>query len=351
MTFTKPRRVPNLRKAIVFLTLIFSTVSPAAFAQITIFEPQAGQQMTAGQSFDVKWNVVNPAALVKINLIDVPAWQALSGGMLTNEPNDGIANFTLPSTLPDGEYQIYVETNLNGVKDWKYSGIFDVSTPTSSDCELNSLPTCSEVGQKLKFNMRTGKNNAQPGQTDPLWTLNGGPSYLTTLSAWSSNMRSWVAPQDPASNTHNGGTYVYKAQVNIAEDPYFYDNLKLKLSIGGDNQVAAVRVNGIDVNGPGSGNTDFKSNNFETLTVNAQADGGPFTQGCNDIEIDVYNNGNTYTGMSVRGTLAAECTKCTTPKPDFSLDKKSSKKKMKSRRSERKDQRRKSRRSGRGEQR
>jgi len=196
-----------------------------------------------------------------------------------------------------------------------------LSTPAlaQSNCELvspqHTLQSCTSVGQELRFDMRVARGYAQPGDNDPLWQVQGSAAQVVTInSAWNTNggRFQWVSP----TTTHTNSTVVYSANVNIPEDPYFYDNLVLKISVGADNSVRRVRVNGVDVNAftGALDNLDFKQGNFEFIAEYAGNDGGPFKQGCNKIEIDVYNQSGP-TGLTVRGALTAKCTKCTTPKP------------------------------------
>lgn len=195
-----------------------------------------------------------------------------------------------------------------------------LSTPAlaQSSCALvspkHSLQKCSEVGQKLLFDMRIARGYAQPGDNDPLWQVQGSAAKVVPInSAWNTNggRFQWVSP----TTTHTNSTVVYSATVNIPEDPYFYDNLKLSISVGADNSVRRVRVNGVVIfMGAKSDINDFKPGNFKFVEKYANNDGGPFKQGCNKIEIDVYNQSGP-TGLTVRGALSGKCTKCTTPKP------------------------------------
>ena len=189
-----------------------------------------------------------------------------------------------------------------------------LSTPAlaQSSCERFSLQRCSEVGQELNLDMRTAGGNAQAGSNDPLWRVQGAPAQVVNAnSAWHTNSGryKWISP----TKIRTYSTAVYEGNFNIPEDPYYYDNLKLKISFGADNSARQVRVNGVVVFTGTNDNLDFKQGNFEIITVPAGNDGGPFRQGCNKIEIDVYNQGGP-SGLSVRGALTGKCTKCTTAK-------------------------------------
>jgi len=185
---------------------------------------------------------------------------------------------------------------------------------TEDDCRRFAVPACAKLGEKVTFSLKTGRGGTQPGNPDPFWKLTNGSvvnvinTSSGTPSAWFPNGNAaWIGP-----TTRRGGTFTYIGQLWIPEDPYSYDKLITNLNIGADNTVVAVRINGVQVHLGNGGIRDFQ--NFDVVTVDSSSTGAPFKKGCNKIEIEINNQSN-ITGISVRGTIKAKCSKCTTPNP------------------------------------
>jgi hypothetical protein len=186
-----------------------------------------------------------------------------------------------------------------------------------ASCRANPFPSCTRIGEELRFSMKTGRNTA-PGGAEPFWSVNGGPATVITHPSWQQNLQAgWITPSASASGASyadaDSGTYTYLATVWMEDDPYFFDKIALNLKLGADNTIVAVRVNGVVVLTGNGGSEDFKAANFDTLGLPTALASQVFRKGCNIIEIETYNSGGP-TGLSVGGQITAVCSKCTSPR-------------------------------------
>ena len=88
----------------------------------TVTAPGTGYSLVAGSTVVVTWTSTG-SSNVNIYLIDVNAW-ATADVVATNTADDGSEQYTIPATLPAGQYLIYIE-NV-GVTDWIYGDAFDI---------------------------------------------------------------------------------------------------------------------------------------------------------------------------------------------------------------------------------
>lgn len=89
----------------------------------TVTAPVTGHQPVAGSTISITWTSSSPTSNVNIYLVDVSAW-AVAAVVATNTADDGQEFWTIPASLPAGQYLIYIE-NV-GVTDWTYGSAFDI---------------------------------------------------------------------------------------------------------------------------------------------------------------------------------------------------------------------------------
>lgn len=199
-------------------------------------------------------------------------------------------------------------------------GAFANSDEGQSLCREHGMPSCRAVGDTIRYPLRTGQGGASQGDADPIWRTGGASATVTSNSAWSDNGNAaWIF------NGSNGaGNQIYRTAVRFDTDPYFYDWVQLRLRVGADNRVVAVRVNGETIpppnNGAGNGGIyDFQEPNFESYLHRSQSVGEPWVLGCNVVEVEIYNEGGP-SGVSISGGVQARCSRCTSPRPERASD-------------------------------
>lgn len=101
---------------------------------------QPGPSWCRGTSHTITWSGGNPGWSVLISLIDVNAWTVHSS-INANTSNDGNEVWNIPSTIPPGTYQIYVQ-EVNGLT-WSYSASFVISACALSGQVLLSMDSVS----------------------------------------------------------------------------------------------------------------------------------------------------------------------------------------------------------------
>jgi peptidoglycan hydrolase-like protein with peptidoglycan-binding domain len=155
-------------------------------------------------------------------------------------------------------------------------------------------------------------NTLADGATDPHWVITATPGGLadppdrayatdnqwplgTLGAAWMPNTATsrWISPKADETQGSDAGAYTYQAIIDLAG----YDPASVALSVNlwVDNDVTAVRLNGIDL---GLGASGFAG--FATLAI-----GGPFRTGLNALEFDVCNrNGPAPNPTGLRAEFA-----------------------------------------------
>ncbi|HEX6909325.1 MAG TPA: Ser-Thr-rich GPI-anchored membrane family protein [Longimicrobium sp.] len=87
-----------------------------------VLTPGAGWSLVAGSTVMVTWTSTG-SSNVNLYLVDVAAW-AVADVIAANTADDGAESYTIPATMPAGQYLVYVE-NV-GVTDWTYGDTFDI---------------------------------------------------------------------------------------------------------------------------------------------------------------------------------------------------------------------------------
>ena len=181
-------------------------------------------------------------------------------------------------------------------------------------CRQNAMPACGELNEVVAFGLRTGRQGANPGDPDPIWTVNGTTAFVVTHPSWAANgAASWISPNTVGTDNAPGGDFSYTAHVWFDQDPYLYDFVRLNLTIGGDNTVVGVAVNGTAVHTGNGGNVDFQAGNFDQF-VHSDPANHPWVRGCNEITVTVRNSSGP-SGVSVLGGVRARCSRCLTERP------------------------------------
>ena len=186
------------------------------------------------------------------------------------------------------------------------------ATESTRSCRQNAMPACRELNQVVSFNLRTGQQRAAVGTPDPIWSINGSPANTVAHPSWSDNGRAtWVSSATQGRQSVAGGEHVYTANIWFDQDPYLYDFVRTNLTLGADNTVVSVAVNGTEVYTGDGGNHDFQS--FENFVHGDDAN-WPWVRGCNEVRVTIRNSGGP-SGMSVRGAVRARCSRCLTARP------------------------------------
>ena len=86
--------------------------------------PQGDEVFCHSASYPLIWKGGGDGA-VFFYLIDSAQWRVVDGGPQGNFDNSGKLSWKVPSHIPPGDYQLYIQ-RVDGV-DWKYSGIFKIS--------------------------------------------------------------------------------------------------------------------------------------------------------------------------------------------------------------------------------
>lgn len=201
-------------------------------------------------------------------------------------------------------------------------------------CQGNLLRACNIPGEVVRFSVRSGRNNTQSG-LDPLWEINGAPAFTSATSAsapyrgWEANgQATWIGPEAQGEAQGNvrvpAGPYTYSARIWLEQHPDLYGRIRMSLTIAGDNEVASVSINGVQVHVGNGGNKDFQAGNFENVRFSDPTN-APWTRGCNEIQVTIVNHGAsgnpTITGVSILGNVRARCPDCETiPTDESSTD-------------------------------
>lgn len=117
----------TIKSSITVLALMLGLLvcAPAASAQapFTFTAPTAGTNWCTGSNMVIQWNGGDPNWNVTLSLIDVAAWQVYTT-IAPNIPNTGTFAWTVPSNIPPGVYQAYVQ-NIP-VTSWAYGPTFSI---------------------------------------------------------------------------------------------------------------------------------------------------------------------------------------------------------------------------------
>lgn len=179
-------------------------------------------------------------------------------------------------------------------------------------CRQHAMPLCAEPNDTVWFSLRTGRQRAQVGTTDPIWHVNGVPANTVELSAWlDDNRATWISPATAGNHSVAAGEFEYTANIWFDQNPYLYDFVRTNLTIGADNQIVSVSVNGTTIYEGNGGNRDFDA--YENVSHSDDAN-WPWVRGCNEIRVTVRNSGGP-SGMTLRGGVRARCSRCLTERP------------------------------------
>lgn len=115
----------KLSLAVLVLMLGLLICAPAAFAQSPFIftAPVAGTSWCTGSNMVIQWSGGDPNWNVTLLLIDVPNWVVYTT-IAPNIPNTGAFTWTVPSNIPPGTYQTYVQ-NIP-VTSWAYGPSFSI---------------------------------------------------------------------------------------------------------------------------------------------------------------------------------------------------------------------------------
>ncbi|HEX6040417.1 Ser-Thr-rich GPI-anchored membrane family protein [Longimicrobium sp.] len=119
----------------------------------TVTSPGTGYQLVAGSTVPVTWTSTSGVGNVNLSLVDVNLWAVVA--TLNNTPDDGSENFTIPSTLPTGQYLFYVE-NV-GVTEWAYGETFDILACGSQ--ALRQAPRSGDRSRPISSERRAPSQN------------------------------------------------------------------------------------------------------------------------------------------------------------------------------------------------
>jgi len=145
----------------------------AATSQFSITSPTTGNTWYTGTSQTITWSGGDPGWNVSIMLIDFNSWTTYST-LNSNTLNDGSDVWNIPSTIPTGQYQIYVQ-EVNQL-DWKYSGTFTIANQNTSN-------TWSALG--------TGLDNAVQALAVIGTDLYAGGSFTTAGGVSANSVAKW----------------------------------------------------------------------------------------------------------------------------------------------------------------
>ena len=122
-------------------------VIKTVYPDFTIISPNFNDSLCAGSEITINWSGGNPLWNVEISLIDVNAW-AVVAIVAANTPNDGMETWTIPSNMPPGNYEIYIQEA--NVLTWKYGNDFTIKhCPAPPEC----LEECTNnLVQNWNFN-------------------------------------------------------------------------------------------------------------------------------------------------------------------------------------------------------
>ena len=106
------------------------SVSAQSASTITVTSPNGGEAFVQGQTVPITWTSTNMGALnVSISLIDVN--RSLIH-IVSNVPNTGSYNWSIPTNFASGSYQAEVDSNDIGPSTWDYSNnYFTIGAPQS----------------------------------------------------------------------------------------------------------------------------------------------------------------------------------------------------------------------------
>jgi hypothetical protein len=179
------------------------------------------------------------------------------------------------------------------------------------------LPACSYVGQTVTLPLSTGSGGLQ-GTPDPIWAVMPGSAYSTApvLGFWFPNTSNakWIQPAAGGTPQNFAqGTYVYKTQFATPVHPYLYQSIKITGGFGADDE-ATVKLNGVPIAtcSPscfGFARTIPTVGNWQSFATS--------TGYLNVLTVEVKNTpaGDSPSGLFVRATVTAVCSKCTSPVP------------------------------------
>ncbi|MGA8495950.1 MAG: hypothetical protein WB764_10740 [Xanthobacteraceae bacterium] len=186
------------------------------------------------------------------------------------------------------------------------------------------LPPCDYDGQTVSVTLNTG-TVLPVGLADPIWNVSPGfTAYSTTpATGWLANQATakWVQPA-------SGGTpvdfypttlnYVYTAKFTTPSHPYYYNSIMITGTFAGDDSAVLTLNGAATTNCPSTANNStscfhvgkaFTIAGYQNFTQTGTA---PFV---NTLTIQVNNSNSIYSGLLVKATLKAVCSKCTSPIP------------------------------------
>lgn len=179
-------------------------------------------------------------------------------------------------------------------------------------CRQNAMPACTALNETVSFSLQTGQQAARVGTTDPIWTIDGVPARTVDHATWSPNgPASWVSGAVSGHLDQPAGEFVYVANIWFSQDPYLYGLVRTNLTIGADNTLVSVSINGTEIFTGDGGDRDFEA--FESFSHDEHAN-WPWIRGCNEIRVTTHNSSGPA-GVSILGEVLARCSQCLTERP------------------------------------
>lgn len=179
-------------------------------------------------------------------------------------------------------------------------------------CRQNAMPACSMLNETVSFNLNTGQQTASVGTTDPIWMINGLPTNTVENVAWRQDGRAtWVSSAASGRLNMPAGEYAYTANIWFDQDPYLYDYVRTSMTIGADDALVSIAVNGIEIFRSESAGLDFDE--YESVIHDEPAN-WPWVRGCNEIRVTTRNTGGP-SALTVRGEVQAQCSQCLSERP------------------------------------
>ena len=301
----------------------FTIIRPS----LTISDPNGGESFNVGQQFTATWTstVFLPTDNLSLDLVNSTSSTHYS--LTTSTPNDGTEVFTIPNTVPPGQYKLYGKFTGTTTEDYSdnnftiqdYTGWINVGSPNSwfsaGQVSYTSLALNSSNTQYVTYQDGANNNKATVKKFDGTnWVQVGTPGFSAGASSYNSiaigpNNIPYVAYRDGANgnkatvkkfdgtNWVNVGTPGFSAgqveYTSLAIDGNNVPYIAYK-DVANSNKATVMKWNGTSWVNVGNAGFSAGGTMFESLAI-----------GSNNTPYIAYEdvaNGNKVTVMKFNGT-------------------------------------------------